>query len=125
MKSLVLSSFLVTLLLSLTCARKAEIPNLICRDQQAVEIDPISLEATSLTTETTYRVAGSVLYIAEPNRGEYRYNTIAEGTSPGVVTSANFTIISRDPSYEGAVTFVHSDQVRILVSRANCSRQAE
>jgi len=125
MKLLLLPSLLATVLLSPSGVRTAAIPDLICREQRSVQIDPLTFETSKLATENTYRIAGGVLFVAEPNRAEYRYNTISEGTSPGVLTSANFTLVSRDETYEGLVTFVHSDAQRIMVSRATCSRQAK
>ncbi len=105
--------------------RESTVPDLICREQRALRIDPRTLEVSSAGAHTTFRIADGSLFISEPDRAEYRYNTIGEPISPGVVTSSSFTLISRDESYEGTVTFVHSDAQRILVSRASCSRQAK
>ena len=121
----ILLAGLALLALAFSPPRESAVPDLICREQRALGIDPRTLEVSSAGAHTTFRIADGSLFISEPDRAEYRYNTIGEPISPGVVTSSNFTIISRDESYEGTVTFVHSDAQRILVSRASCSRQAK
>ena len=121
----ILLTVVASLALAFSRAPQSTILDLVCREQRALRIDPFSLETHSASGHTTYRIADGALFISEPDRAEYRYSTIDEPISPGVVTSSNFTLISRDQTYEGTVTFVHSDAQRIVVSRASCSRQAK
>jgi hypothetical protein len=115
--------FLPSLLMSLLMPPNAlaAIPDLVCQELQALQIDPRSLKVEAYESRTLYRFKGGKLYLSSPDRSEYLYNRVTETESLRYV-SGHKTMHFESDSFRTLV-LVHTYLDEVRVSRASCTRE--
>lgn len=110
------------LLIALCCTGvdAQTIPPLICREDALLRVDPAALQAQRSRGDVTMRFREGNLYLADPGRPEYLYNTVVQ-LEPLRYSAGHKVILFSSDAWSSAIV-VHAHAQDIRISRVACSR---
>jgi len=106
--------------------KAVELPSMVCREQQVLQIDPSTLKIIIYPSSSLYRFTHDGLFLSDKDREEYFYNKIkfVERDLQGYrFTSAHKTFIFDDEFKRTSA--VHINGLEVRVSQLLCTLTTE